>query len=156
MAGFFGMLKSHYKKNKERSQSFELFKACMAGAALTAMADGEFDRREDAAMKKLIRVVDELKLYGGSHTKALFMEFIEKIEEDGEAGRAEALEAVGAAKDNPEWGATVLMIAATLSEADGELDADEIQTINRLGDILGLDTANIQAMEVDFKDDIYH
>jgi len=155
MAGFLGMLKNHYKKNKERSQSYDLFKACMAGAALTAMADGDYDRREEAAMKKLIRVVDELKLYGGAHTKELFMEYIEKIQEDEEAGRAEALEAVAAAKDNPEWGGTVLMIAATLSEADGDLDADEIQTINTLGDILGLDTAQIQAMEVDFKDDIY-
>ena len=155
MAGFFSMLAEHHKKNKARAQNFELFKAYMAGAALAAMADGEFARREEAALKKLIKIVKELKMYGAAHTRELFMGFIEKIQDDPEEGRAEALEAVAAAKDDPEWAATAIMLAATISESDGIVDAAETEVVERLGELLGIDPATVKSLEIDFRDEIF-
>ncbi len=155
MVGFFGLLAEHHKKNKARAQNFELFKACMAGAALAAMADGEFARREEAALKKLMKIVDELKMYGAQHTREVFMGFIEKMQDDPELGRAEALEAVGVARDDPEWAATVIMLAATISESDGLVDAAEHEVVTRLGELVGIDPATVESLKIDFRDEIY-
>jgi len=155
MAGFFKLLAEHHKKNKARSRNFELFKACMAGVALAAMADGEFARREDAALKKLMKIVDELKLYGAAHTRETFMGFVNKIQDDPEQGRKEALEAVALAKDDPEWAATAIMLAATISESDGTIDEAEIEVVERLGELLGIDPSTVESLKVDFKDEIF-
>jgi len=155
MAGFFKMLAEHHKKNKARSKNFELFKACMAGAALAAMADGEFARREQAALKKLIGIVDELKLYGAAHTREVFMEFVENIKNDPDQGREQALQAVAVAKDDPEWAATAIMLAATISESDGTIDQAEVEVVERLGELLGIDPLTVETLKIDFKDEIF-
>jgi len=155
MAGFFHMITELHKKNKNRSRNFNLFKACMAGTALAAMADGQFARREDAALEKLTKVVSELKLYGANHTRELFMEFVEKIQKDPEAGREAAMEAVALAKDSPEWAATAIMLAATISESDGVVDVAEQEVVERIGRLLGIDPSTISSLQVDFKDELY-
>ena len=155
MVGFFKLLAEHHKKNRARAKDFELFKACMAGAALAAMAYGEFARREDAALKKLIKTVDELKLYGATHTRELFMEFVEKMQDDPEQGQENALEAVAAAKDDPAWAATAIMLAATITESDGNVDDAEVEVIERIGELLGIDPATVKSLDIDFKDEIF-
>jgi len=155
MAGIFEIISAYHKKNKARSQSFEQFKACMAGAALTAMADGEFVRREDAALEKLAHVVGELKLFGSQHTREVFMGFLKDIQDDPVKGREKAMQAVAIAKDDPAWAATAVMLAATISEADGVVDDAELDVVNRLTEFLGIEPGTIEALEIDFRDEIF-
>ncbi len=155
MPGFFDILVAHHKKNKERARNYDYFKACMAGAALAAMADDELVRREDATLQKLMKVVSELKLFGQNHGDELFKSFVSDIRENPEKGRAKALEAVSAAKSDEEWMTTLLILAATITEADGALDQVEKDTMVRIGRVLGFDQSMIEAMELDIKDEIY-
>lgn len=155
MAGFFDILVAHHKKNKERNRNFDYFKACMAAAALAAMADDELVRREDAAMNKLMKVVAELKLFGKDYGINMFGDYVQAIKDNPEKGRAEALEDVAAAKGDDEWTTTLLMLAATVTESDGTVAEEEKAVLASLANQLGIDPDTVQSMNVDFKDEMY-
>ena len=155
MAGFFDMLVSHHKKNKERSRNYDYFKACMAAAALAAMADDELGRKEDAALKKLMKVVAELKLFGRDYGSNMFADYIEAIKKDPAAGRQAALADVSAAKGDTEWTATLLMLAATITESDGRLEESEKQALEELASLLGVDITSVSGLDINLSDEIY-
>jgi len=153
--GILNMLVEHHKKNKIRSQNFELFKACIAAGALIAMADDDMVRREQAAFNTMLRAIDKLKIYQTTHGKELFQEFVEKIQKDPDGGRAEAMEAIAAVKENPDWAMTLLMISATMMEADGEIHENELEVIGQIGNMLGIDSSTVESLKIDIKDEIF-
>ncbi len=155
MAGFFNLLVAHHKKNKERARNYDYFKACMAAAALAAMADDELARKEDAALKKLMKVVAELKLFGRDYGVDMFGRYVEAIKKDPVAGREEALADASAAKGDEEWTATLLMLAATITESDGKLEQSEKKTLEELAGILGIDADTVSGLDVNLSDEIY-
>ncbi|NQV98651.1 MAG: tellurite resistance TerB family protein [Rhodospirillales bacterium] len=155
MAGFFDILIAHHKKNKLRDRNFDYFKACMAAAALAAMADDELARREDATLKKLMKVVVELKLFGKDYGIDMFSRYIKQIRDDPVGGRAGALQDVAAAKGDDEWTTTLLMLAATIMESDGSVVQAETDTLASLAILLEIDPKSISALDLDIKDEIY-
>ncbi len=155
MAGFFNLLVAHHKKNKERSRTFDYFKACMAAAALAAMADDELARKEEVAVRKLMKVVAELKLFGKNYGTEMFATYVKSIKDDPEAGRAEALAEVSAAKGDAEWTKTLLMLSATIIESDGKLEPSEKHVLRQLADSLEADVDTVKALDLNIRDEIY-
>ena len=155
MAGFFDILVAHHKRNKQRNRDYDYFKACMAASALAAMADDELGRREDAALKKLMKVVAELKLFGKDYGIDMFGSYVQAIREDPAKGRAQALEDVAAANGDEEWTTTLLMLAATITESDGSVVQAEQDVMTELADLLGIDPGAVNAMSLDIKDEMY-
>lgn len=155
MAGFFNLLVAHHKKNKERARNFDYFKACMAAGALAAMADDDLGRKEDASLRKLMKVVTELKLFGKDYGSDMFATYVQAIKDDPAIGRAKAQEDVAAAKGDPEWSTTLLMLAATIIESDGRLEQSEKDTLQELGGVLGVDASAVAAMDLNISDEIY-
>ncbi|MBT6094766.1 MAG: tellurite resistance TerB family protein [Rhodospirillaceae bacterium] len=155
MAGFFDMVISHHKKNKTRAEKYGVFKASMAAAALLAMADGKRDLREDATLKALLKTLEDLKLYRTGDGTGMYSDFIGAIEKDGDAGRAEARDAIAAVKDDPEQAALVAAVCATVIRADGTVDHTEAQEMDQVCALLGLDAETISALDVDARDFIY-
>lgn len=155
MAGFFEIVLSHHKKNKKRAENFNVFKACMAGAALLTMADGNRDKREEATLSALLKTLDELKLYKKSDGTRIYTEFVEAIGEDGEAGKDKARAAIAEISDDPGQAALVAAICATILPADGMVSDSETDELNLVCDMLGLDAAAVMAFDVDARDHIY-
>jgi len=155
MAGFFNLLVAHHKKNKERARNYDYFKACMAASALAAMADDDLGRKEDASLKKLMKVVAELKLFGRDFGTDMFASYVQAIKDDPDKGRAKAMDDVTGAKGDSEWTTTLLMLAATIIESDGVLEQSEKDTLQELGSVLGIDASTVGALDVNISDEIY-
>lgn len=149
MAGFVKMIIDYHKKNKVRAENYHFFKACMAAAALMAAADGKIDKRERAGLKILVKTLEDLKLYNSSHGTELYDEFVERLVESPEDGRAEIIEAIEAIKDDGEWAALLLAVTATISAADGVIDDNEAEIIDSLCERLGIDRGAVEAFTID-------
>ena len=155
MAGFFDILVAHHKRNKQRNRDYDYFKACMAASALAAMADDDLARREDAALKKLMKVVADLKLFGKDYGIEMFGSYVKSIRDDPAKGRAKAMADVAAAKGDEEWTTTLLMLAATITESDGTVGQEETEVLTELANVLGIDPDEVSGMSLDIKDEMY-
>jgi len=155
MPSIFGMLVQHQIKNKVRSENFDFFKACMAAAALVAVADGRADVQETAGLKQLIGTLDKLNIYSKGHGTELYDNYVRDLMENPEKGRAAALEAVEAVKGDPEWASLLIVITASVSEADGTLDESEQEAINQLCVLLEINADEIEPIKLDTKDSVY-
>ncbi len=149
MAGFVKMIFDYHKKNKVRAENYDFFKACMAAAALIAAADGKADKRERAGLKILVKTLEDLKLYNASIGTELFDEFIDRMNDSPEEGRAEIMTVIEAVKDDAEWASLLLAVTATISASDGVVDEREAEIIDNLCELLGIDRSAIEAFSVD-------
>jgi tellurite resistance protein len=155
MAGFFDIVIAHHKKNKLRAAKYGVFNACMAAAALLAMADGKRDLREDATLSMLLKTLEELKLYKKGDGTALYAEFVDAIEVDGDSGREKARAVIGEIKGDAEQAALVAAICATIIHADGVVHETEAAELEEVCTLLGLDAETVSAYEVDIRDNVY-
>jgi len=149
------MLVQHQIKNKKRSENFDFFKACMAAAAMVAVADGRADVQETAGLKQLIGTLDKLNIYSKVHGTELYEKYIGDLMDKPDEGRASALEAIEAVKAEPEWASLLIVITASVSEADGALDESEQETIDQLCALLEIDPDSIEPIALDTKDSVY-
>jgi len=155
MAGFFKIVIDHHKRNRKRAREFDCFKACMAAAALVAIADGHACERESAALKALVRTLEELKLYDTAHGMELYEKFVAGIETNPEEARTEAMETISVVKSEPSWAALLVAIAMTMSEADGVVVASEVESINEASEILGIDPDTVRAFEIEARNEMH-
>lgn len=155
MPSIFSMIVQHQIKNKQRAQNFDFFKACMAAAALVAVADGRADKRESAGLDQLTRTLEQLNIYARGHGTEIYDDFVEQLTENPEKGRRKALGAVEAVKGDPEWASLLIVITASVSEADGTLDESEQETIDQLCALLDIDPGSIEPINLDTKDAVY-
>lgn len=155
MAGLLKIIIDHHRKNRQRDENFKFFKACMAAAALTAISDGHACRREDAALKAMIRMLRQLKLYGTSHGTEIYDKFVDAIDADPEGGSEAAMAAIAAVRDEPKWAALLVAICATVSEADGVVVEQEVESIKRISSMLGVDPNIVRAFKVDTGNELH-
>lgn len=154
VSSFFQIVIEHHRLNRRRAREFKFFKACMAAAAVVAIADLNACRRESAAVKALVRTLEELRLYDARHGLEIYDGYLDAIQKDPERGNADALEAIAAVKDEPEWAALLVSICATMSEADGVVLVSEVDTIRRIAGMLGIDPDVATAIAVEAGDDL--
>ena len=94
MPSIFSLLVQHQIKNKKRSENFAFFKACMAAAAMVAMADGRADVQERSGLRQLIGNLSKLNIYSKGHGEEIYDDFISALTKNPEKGRRKALEAI--------------------------------------------------------------
>jgi tellurite resistance protein len=59
------------------------------------------------------------------------------------------------AKGDTEWSTTLLMLAATIMEADGSVVQEEKAILTGLAELLGFDPEAVSALSLDIKDEMY-
>ncbi|MGB0671682.1 MAG: TerB family tellurite resistance protein [Rhodospirillales bacterium] len=145
---FFERLRAHHDKNKVRAQGFSFMKAAMAACAMVAVADGDTCKKESRRVKELLSTLEKLKIYNLDEAFDIFSSFAKKLEKDLERGRQDALKAIKAgAEDDPELARLIIMLCRTVSEADGQVDDGEKESIERIAAILDLaDAHRVSAM----------
>lgn len=148
MAGLLDVIIKHHQKNKIRARKFPILKASMAAAAVVAVADGDLDRREGRRARRLIKVLDSLKIYSTETGTEIFSEFVSKLQDDPEGGHAEAMATIAEVKDDPEEAAMVVLICKTISEADGVVSEAEAADIGRICKLLDVDPEAIEALDI--------
>lgn len=128
------------------------FLEAVAGAcALVAKADGEVSFSERSRLDAVIDSLSQLSVYDPHEVVDAFNQHVEAIEDDREAGRAAALEAirVGAGEDD-DAAALVLRIAVAMSLADGRDSAQENAVVEEIRALLALEAASVRAAYAEF------
>jgi len=148
MAGFIDILIAHHKKNKIRSRKYPILKASMAAAALVSLADDEVHRRESIAAKRLIKTLDQLKIYRSDHGLEIYNDFLKKLEGDRESATTEIMKVIEEVKGDDEEAAMVVMLCKTISEADNVVNESEVEAIQSICDVLDIDADTINAIAI--------
>lgn len=151
MTGMLRILGEHFSRNRERSKNFYLLKAAMAAAALVARADGVACGKESRRARQVIRALEELKLFDPGHGAEIFDRHAERLAKSPDKGRAEAMAAIAEAKSDPEEAALLVAVCKSISEADGEVSAQEQATIAGICDVLGIDPKTVEAVRIEEK-----
>ncbi len=153
--GFIGIVLEHHRRNGARAKNYKYFKACMACAALVAIADGRACRLESATLATLIKTLQDLNLYERSLGVEIYEDYVAMIEADPEAGTARVMEAIDQVRDEPEWAALLVAIGATVSQADGVVYESEVDAIEKICRRLAIDADTVAAFQVEIRNDLY-
>jgi len=100
-------------------------KATMAVCALIAAADGSIDSEERRKVAGLITSNDVLSIFPASDLRADFDHFCDKLTQDFDFGKVEAIQAVSKLKPKQDQARAVIQIAIIIGGADGKFDSDE-------------------------------
>jgi tellurite resistance protein TerB len=104
-------------------------KASMAVCALIAAADGNIDPEERRKVAGLITTNDVLSIFPANDLRADFDHFCEKLSQDFDFGKVEAVQAISKLKSKPDQARAVIQIAIIIGGADGNFDADEKRVV---------------------------
>lgn len=122
-----------------------ILKALMAASALVAIADGDASLEESRRVGALLRDHPAFDGFDSGAGTALYLDFVAQLQH-GPSGTRAATEAVRRVAANRETAALIVALCHTVSEADGVVLASEIEEINRLCGILGIDGREIRPL----------
>lgn len=126
-----------------RFRNRQFLDATMAATALVATADGEVTFSELSALDTVLESVQDLQIYDPHVAVDIYKDFADAIASDPKAGRETAMAAVEKIAGNPVAADLVIRVAVAISKADGELTADEKQSINNLCEVLGVSVPEV-------------
>ena len=137
----------HVLKLRDRT----LLEGAMATSALVAMADGRVVIEENIALASLIENLELLKVYDPHLAISLHSHWVEKMREDFEAGKHEALDAIARCRDDIEMSELLVKVGIAIAKADSVFSDDEVAVVDeicRRVDIAGLDALGLSGMSV--------
>jgi tellurite resistance protein len=112
--------------------------AAMAAAALVASADQDVRLSEQLAVDELVVRLEELKVFEPRASADLHRDYVERLAEDPEDGRREALARVAEMRGDEHRSLLILYVAAMVAKADNELSQAERAVVEELCHTLGL------------------
>ncbi|HMB75760.1 MAG TPA: TerB family tellurite resistance protein [Kiloniellaceae bacterium] len=134
----FQMLVQGLQLHGERLRNRKFLEASMAASALVAAADGEVSFSERAAVDSVLASVEGLQVFDVHDAVDLFSDFVAAIQEEPDAGRLRAMEAVTAVSDDSEAADLVVRIGCAISRADGKLTDREKTQVAEIAAGLGV------------------
>jgi tellurite resistance protein TerB len=147
--GFFDTLKTKFselsaglgndlKKYKNKS----VLQGMMAGCAYVAAADGEISPTEKQKMQGLVRNSSITSVYDADEAIKIFNEFAGKFAFEFEAGKSEALLAIGKLRGDPAVARLVIRGCIIIGGADGNFDDHEKAVVREICRELGQNPAD--------------
>ncbi len=112
--------------------------ASMAICALIAAADGTIDTAERQKTTALIISNETLKIFPASELKQKFDFYCEKLSQDFDFGRIEAIQAIGKLNKKLDQGRAVIQIGIIIGGADGDFDSDEKKIVKEACHAVGI------------------
>ncbi len=122
-------------KNKEFAD------ACMAMCALIAAADGTIDASERSKTAALIGSNETLKIFPASELKTKFDFYCDKLTDDADFGRIEAIQAISKNKSKADQARAVIQIGIVIGGADGNFDKNEMKAVRDACNAVGIPPA---------------
>lgn len=121
---------------RHRGQAF--LEGAMAAAALVALSDGDASLEEGAEVGRLMRVLSLLRDHAPEQGVDRYLQFVSMLrKQPGSAAQLRDI-VVRAAKDE-EAAALLIVICKAISEADGVVRTAEVEEIDILSKVLGID-----------------
>lgn len=121
-------LAAEVKKFKNK----EFLNAAMAGSVLVAVADGSVSSEEKQKMIRFIQTNQALKVFDTKKVVETFNQFLEVVEFDLDAGRAECFAAVAKLKGKEDQARLVVRMVIAIGESDGDFDSDERKVVEEI------------------------
>jgi len=112
----------------------------MAAAALVALADGDASVEEGAEVGRLMRVLDMLRDHSPDEGVEVYLRHIDDLRKQPDGLVHVRNSVVAAANGDPEAAALLIVICHAISEADGIIRQSELDEIQTLSNLLGVDT----------------
>ena len=112
--------------------------ASMAICALIAAADGTIDTAERQKTTALIISNETLKIFPASELKQKFDFYCEKLSQDFDFGRIEAIQAIAKLNKKLDQGRAVIQIGIIIGGADGDFDKDEKKVVKEACHAVGI------------------
>ncbi|MGQ0467399.1 MAG: tellurite resistance TerB family protein [Sporichthyaceae bacterium] len=125
-------------KNKNFSE------ASMAMCALIAAADGSIDAEERRKVAGLIASNDILGIFPPDELRQRFDHYCQKLSQDYDFGKVEALQALGKVKKKDVEARAVIQIGIIIGGADGTFDEHEKRAVKEACHAVGIDPAEFE------------
>lgn len=140
MSGLLGRFSDHTRRifNRHRSRSF--LDGAMAAAALVALSDGDASLEEGAEVGRLMRVLDMLRDHDPDDGVEVYLRHINDLKRQPDGLSQVRNNVVVAANGDAEASALLIVICHAISEADGIVRQSELDEIQTLSNLLGVDT----------------
>ncbi|MFC4454915.1 tellurite resistance TerB family protein [Deinococcus sonorensis] len=108
-----------------RFRSADFAEATMSICALIAAADGSISPDERRKVAGFITSNDSLKVFQAADLKARFDKYCDKLTQDYDFGRIEAIQAIGKLRSKPDQARAVIQLGLIIGAADGTFDEAE-------------------------------
>jgi tellurite resistance protein TerB len=124
--------------NISKFKNNDFAEASMAICALIAAADGTIDTDERQKTTALIISNETLKIFPASELKQKFDFYCEKLSQDFDFGRIEAIQAIAKLNKKLDQGRAVIQIGIIIGGADGDFDKDEKKVVKEACHAVGI------------------
>lgn len=131
----FGNLFNKAKKVQNRN----VMEAIVAGALLTAAADGTIERSETDKLTKLLQANDLLEAFRGRELTKTISRYENILDADFGIGKKKMLDEIADIADNDDHAQEVLLTMLAIAKADGEIEDEERVVIMEVCRALRLD-----------------
>lgn len=132
------MLGNIFNKAK-KVQNKNVMEAIVAGALLTAAADGTIERSETDKLTKLLQANDLLEAFRGREITKTITKYENILEADFGIGKKKMLDEIADIADNDDHAQEVLLTMLAIAKADGEVEPEEHAVIMEVCRTLRLD-----------------
>lgn len=140
VGGWNDSLQTQAKKFNNR----EFAEASMATCALIAAADGSIGAEERRKTASLIASNPVLQNFDSKVLQEKFNYYCDKLSQDFDFGKIEALQAVAKLKKKEDQGRAVVQIGIIIGGADGNFDTGEKKVLREVCHSLGIDPAQFE------------
>lgn len=124
--------------NVAKFKSADFANASMAMCALIASADGSIDASERQKTAGLITSNETLKIFPASELKQKFDFYCDKLTQDIDFGRIEAIQAISKLKSKEDQARAVIQIGIVIGSADGNFDKSEMKAVRDACNAVGI------------------
>jgi tellurite resistance protein TerB len=130
------------KKGEFKNKNFA--QASMAMCALIAAADGSIDAAERDKTTSVITSNDVLSIFHPDDLREIFNGFANKLEQDYDTGKIEAIQAIGKLKGKDSQARAVIQIGIIIGGADGNFDPDEQRAVREACNAVAIDPGEFE------------
>ena len=123
----------------KKVQNKNVMEAIVAGALLTAAADGTIERSETDKLTKLLQANDLLDAFRGREITKTITKYESILEADFGIGKKKMLDEIADIADNDDHAQEVLLTMLAIAKADGEIEPEEHTAIMEVCRTLRLD-----------------
>ena len=131
-------MNSSLQTNVSKFKNTEFANASMAMCALIASADGSIEGTERQKTTALILSNETLKIFQASDLKQKFDFYCDKLSQDFDFGKVEAIQAIAKLNKNQDQGRAVIQIGIIIGGADGNFDIDEKKVVKEACRAVGI------------------
>ncbi|MEG4225838.1 TerB family tellurite resistance protein [Microcoleus sp. N9_B2] len=124
--------------NISKFKNNEFADASMAICALIAAADGTINSAERQKTAALIVSNETLKIFPALELKQKFEFYCEKLSQDFDFGKVEAIQAIAKLNKKLDQGRAVIQIGIIIGGADGNFDSDEKKIVKEACHAVGI------------------